>query len=98
MVDALSFTKGPIQYKVRPMTRSWTSKLAQAFIYDYPQLSLVKWQQDDADSIQRCFEGCYGAFITSGSHLSPEITLEKATRAEIALAERCIVAAKVSHL
>lgn len=42
VIDALLFTKGSIEYTVRPMTRSLKSKLAQRFAFDYPQLSLVQ--------------------------------------------------------
>lgn len=96
VINALSFTKGSIEYKVRPMTRSLTSKLAQRFEHDYPQLSLVEWQLDNTESLQKCFQGCYGAFIDSGVLLAPDTTAREWTRAELALGERCIKAAEVS--
>jgi hypothetical protein len=98
VVNALSFAKGSVRYEIRPMTRSTTSKLAQAFSRDYPQLPLVSWDQNDVSSIQRCFEGCHGAFITTGSTEAPGINLRDLTKAEMDLAERCLTAAKVGSL
>jgi len=101
VVDALLFNKGEIEYHVRPLTRSLTSKLAKRFEYDYPQLSLMQWDMDNTSSLQKCFEGCYGAFIDSGILLSPESSLKEWTRAELALGERCRQAAEkagIKHL
>jgi hypothetical protein len=95
VVDALLFNKGDIEYHVRPLTRSLTSKLAQRFAYKYPQLSLMQWRVDDALSLRKCFEGCYGAFIDSGVLLPPEISLKEWTRVELALGERCCQAVQV---
>jgi hypothetical protein len=80
------------------MTRSLTSKLAEVFHRDYPQLSLVRWRQEDTESLRECFEGCYGVFISLGFVPAAKEPLEEWTRAEIALGERCIEAARVSHL
>jgi len=94
-------TKHSIQYAIRPMTRSLTSKLARAFQRDFPQLSLVQWREDNTDSITECFDGCYGAVITSGMFPVPEASMLELTRGEIALGKRCLEAAKaakISHL
>jgi hypothetical protein len=97
VIEALLFTKDSMQneYDVRPMTRSLTSKLAQDFKLDFPQLSLVQWREHDADSIRQCFDGCYGAFISTVPSPSPEASIQELTRAEISLGERCLEAAKV---
>jgi len=101
VVDALLFNKGDIEYRVRPLTRSTTSKLAQRFVDNYPQLSLIQWNINDISSLQKCFEGCYGAFIDSGVLLPHEISLKEWTRTELALGERCCQAAEeagVKHI
>jgi hypothetical protein len=98
VIDALLFNKGDIEYRVRPLTRSLTSKLAKRFEHDYPQLSLVQWRVDDTLSLQKSFEGCYGAFVDSGVLLPREISLKEWTRAELALGERCRRAAEVKSL
>jgi hypothetical protein len=90
------FNKGDIEYHVRPLTRSLTSKLARWFKYDYPQLSLMQWKVDDTSSLQKCFEGCYGASIDSGVLLPPNTPLKEWTRIELALGKRCCQAAEVS--
>lgn len=95
VVDALLFAEGPIKYVVRPMTRSVTHKLARRFSSDYPQLSLVKWQLENTESLRQCFEGCYGAFIDTGVFLPSESSLDEWTKAELALGDRCLVAAEV---
>jgi len=92
------FNKGDVEYHVRPLTRSLTSKLAKRFAYDYPQLSLLRWKVEDTLSLQKCFEGCYGAFIDSGVLLPPEVSLKDWTRAELALGERCRQAAEVNPI
>ena len=96
VVDALTFNKGDVEYRVRPLTRSLTSKLARRFAYDYPHLSLLQWKVEDILSLQQCFEGCYGAFIDSGVLLPSEVSLKEWTRAELALGERCRRAAEVN--
>jgi len=101
VINALTFNKGPICYEVRPLTRSTTSRLAQAFSRDYPKLSLVEFDQKDTGSIQQCFEGCYGAFITTASTESSSVDDEDFSQAEIDFAERCLTAAKpagIRHL
>ena len=98
MVEALLFSmaKHPVQYEIRPMTRSLTSKLAKEFERDFPQLLLVQWREDDTESIKKCFDGCYGAFINTGMFAVPEASILELTRGEIALGKRCLEAAKVS--
>jgi hypothetical protein len=98
VIEALLFTKDSmdIKYDVRPMTRSLTSKIAQDFKLDFRRLSLVQWHEDDTNSIRRCFDGCYGAFISTGLSPSPEASIQELTRDEIALGKRCLEAAKVS--
>ncbi|KAH6664298.1 hypothetical protein B0J14DRAFT_493950, partial [Halenospora varia] len=101
VVDALLFTIGNIQYHVRPLTRSLTSKLAWRFAHDYPQLSLMQWKVDDMSSLQKCYEGCYGAFVDSSIFFEPEIGLKEWTREELALGDRCRQAAEnagIKHL
>ncbi len=97
-MDALLFTIGDIEYRVRPLTRSLTSKLAQRFAYDYPQLSLVQWKWDDISSLQKCFEGCYGAFVDSGVLLQSETDVKEWTRTELAHGDRIRQAAEVCPL
>jgi hypothetical protein len=80
------------------LTRSLTSKLAQRFSYDYPQLELVQWTVDDISSLEKCFEGCYGAFIDSGVLPPHETPVKEWTRIELALGEKCLQAAEVSLL
>jgi len=83
------------------MTRSLTSKLAQAFTRDFPNLDLVLWHEHDSHSLQRCFEGCYGIFITSGLLTSPTIESTDLVGNEIALGKKFIEAAetaKIRHL
>ncbi|KAE8443294.1 hypothetical protein EG329_002010 [Mollisiaceae sp. DMI_Dod_QoI] len=94
VVDALLFTIGDIEYRVRPLTRSLTSKLAQRFAYDYPQLSLVQYKGDDISSLQKCFEGCYGAFVDSGILLHPETDVKEWTHMELAHGDRIRQAAE----
>lgn len=77
------------------MTRSLTHKLARRFSSDYPQLSLVKWQLENTESLRQCFQGCYGVFIDSGVFLPPESSLDEWSEAELALGDRCLVAAEV---
>jgi len=79
------------------MTRSLSSRPAEAFSRDYPQLSLVQWRQDDFESLRECFEGCYGVFMNPGFISASEMTLEDWTRAELDLGNRCIKAANVSN-
>lgn len=59
---------------------------------EYPQQHLEQWQLEDTESLRKCFEGCYGAFIDSELSQPPNSCT---TRAEIALGERCIRAAEV---
>lgn len=80
------------------MTRSLSSKPAQAFSRDYPQLVMVQWRQEDFQSLQERFEGCYGVFIIPGFISTSEMTLKDWTRAELDLGNRCLAAAKVSNL
>jgi len=83
------------------MTRSLTSKMSKEFERDFPQLSLVQWKEDDIDSIRKCFEGCYGAFINTGMFPSTETSIMNLTRGEIDLGKQCLEAAeatKLSHL
>ncbi|TVY22073.1 NmrA-like family domain-containing protein, partial [Lachnellula hyalina] len=87
-----------IQYAIRPMTRSLTSKLAREFELDFPHLSLVQWRQDDTDSITECFDGYYGAFIDTGMFHVPEASMLELTRGEIALGKRCLEAANTASL
>lgn len=98
VVDALMFTKGDIEYHVRPLTRSLTSKIAQRFEYDYPQLTLVQWKESDVDSLQKCFERCYGAFVNTGVLFPYEASVKDWTRAELALGDRVRQAAEVMSL
>ncbi|CZR69433.1 uncharacterized protein PAC_19333 [Phialocephala subalpina] len=98
VVDALLFNKGDIEYQVRPLTSSLTSKLAQRFSYDYPQLTLMQWDMNNTSSLQKCFEGCHGAFIDSGILLSPESSLKEWTRAELALGDLCRQAAEKANI
>lgn len=101
VVDALLYTGGSIHYEVRPMTRSLSSKLAQAFSRDYPQLDLLQWRQQELESLRECFEGCYGVFIIPGFISASEMTLKDWSRAELDLGNRLLAAAKaakVSHL
>ncbi|TVY35738.1 NmrA-like family domain-containing protein, partial [Lachnellula occidentalis] len=87
-----------IQYAIRPMTRSLTSKLAREFELDFPHLPLVLWREDDTDSITECFDGCYGAFIDTGMFPVPKASMLELTRGEIALGKRCLEAAKAAKL
>jgi NmrA-like family len=96
VIDALLFSMGPVQFDVRPMSRSLTSKLAQRFTQDFPQLSLVKWQEEDTESLRQCFEGCYGAFIITNPLIRTDLALRELTRTEIELGRRCLEAAKVN--
>lgn len=96
MVDALLFTKGDIEYQVRPLTRSLRSKLAQRFSYDYPQLELMRWDAEDPSSLEKCFDGCYGAFVDSGILLSGDASMKEWTRAELKQGEQFQEAAEVS--
>ncbi|KAH7319292.1 hypothetical protein BKA65DRAFT_541414 [Rhexocercosporidium sp. MPI-PUGE-AT-0058] len=98
VVDALLFTKGDIEYHVRPLTRSLTSALAQRFTRDYPQLTLEQWKVGDVSSLQKCFEGCYGAFVDSGILLSSETAPEEWREAELALGRQICEAAEKSNL
>ena len=98
VINALLFSMGPVEYDIRPITRSVTSKLAKDITRDYPQLSLVQWQEGDTESIRQCFEGCYGAFITIGVSPLPGLSLKELSRAEIDLGTRCLEAAKVNHI
>lgn len=98
VIDVLLYTKGPIHYEVRPMTRSLRSELALAFKRDYPQLSLVRWQQENGESLRECFEGCYGVFIVSDFVPEAGMSREEWNLAEIALATRCIDAAKAAGI
>lgn len=98
VVDALtSSTKGAIKYHVRPLTRFLTSKHAQEFAHDYPQLSLMQWNADDTSTLLQCFAGCYGAFIDFGVLALPKSSLKEWTRKELALGERCRQAAEVNN-
>jgi len=98
VINALLFSIGSVQYKVRPLTRSVTSKAAQDFSRDYPQLSLVEWHPDDTESLKRGFEGCYGAFITTSPSLSPGTSIQDRSRSEIELGKRCLEAAEAASL
>ena len=84
-----------MQYDIRPMTRSLNSEVSREFTRDYPQLSLVKWQEEDVETLRRCFEGCYGAFITTSAPSEGQSVKEQ-SRAEIELGKRCLTAAKVN--
>ncbi len=97
MIDALLFSIGSVHYEVRVMTRSIASKAAQELKRDYPQVSLFEWQQEDTDSIRQCFEGCYGAFITTAILPLPESSLQELSRDELDLGKRCLEAATVNH-
>ena len=87
MVDALTFNKGDIEYEVRPLTRSLTSRLAVNFERDYPLLKLTKWDPNDRTSLQTCFEGCYGAFVDSGILYEPGMELDDWLSAELELGD-----------
>jgi hypothetical protein len=97
VIDALLFCMGPVHYDVRPMSRSLTSKLAQRFTRDFPQLSLVKWQEEDTESLRQCFEGCYGAFIITNPLIRTDLALRELTRTEIELGRSCLEAANVNY-
>lgn len=88
--------KQSVKYDIRPMTRSIKSNMVREFERDFPELSLVVWNESDTDSIKRCFEGCYGAFINTGMFTSKKASMQDLTRGEIELGDRCIEAAKVS--
>ncbi|KAH7381783.1 hypothetical protein BKA64DRAFT_213355 [Cadophora sp. MPI-SDFR-AT-0126] len=98
IVDALTFNKGDIEYQVRPLTRSLTSKLARNFERDYPLLTLTKWDPNDRESLQKCFEGCYGAFVDSGFLYEPGMELDGWLSAELQLGDFIREAAEHAHL
>ncbi|KAG4413153.1 hypothetical protein IFR04_013692, partial [Cadophora malorum] len=98
VVDALTFNKGNIEYQVRPLTRSCTSKLAQNFERDYPSLKLTKWDPLDRSTLEKCFEGCYGAFVDSGILYEPGMELDDWLSAELQLGDLIRQAAEHANL
>ncbi|KAH9206320.1 hypothetical protein DL95DRAFT_469720 [Leptodontidium sp. 2 PMI_412] len=91
VIDALSFTKEDIEYRIRQLTRSRTSKLAQCFNYDWPQLSLVQWTVDDVSSLEKCFEDATAPSSTRVFSPTHETPVKEWTRTELALGERFVL-------
>ena len=68
------------------------------FLHDYPQLELVQWKIGDVSSLQKSFEGCYGAFVDSGILLSPETQMDEWKEAEVKLGKQICEAAEVRSI